>query len=108
MLGNLSTFQIVLGLAGILFILYNNGGFTAIANFFGKNSQPAVDKPKEGSTITVVPVTPEPVVRPISAVVKEWEDLRDLCVKQGLTSTVKKLDDTFPTFLDLTKEPKNV
>lgn len=105
----LSTFQIIVGAAGILFLLYSNGMLSGVADFFSKNSQPAIDKPKETSIITV-PEQPLPVVRSISLVVKEWEDLRTVCVQQGLTNTVKKLDDAFPTFLDLTKEKevKNV
>lgn len=105
MLG-LSTFQLLMLAAGGLLLLYNVD-WTAVKNFLGKKTQPALEK--TGEKVIIDLEVKEPV-RSISAVVKEWEDLRNLCVREGLTTTVKKLDDTFPSFLDLTKdkEVKNV
>lgn len=116
----MTTFQMIAGIAGILLVLSNFIDFKA---FFAKLSAPAV-APVAVPVATVTQVSApiknyelseiqmHPFAERIAGleapkvykVVQKWEGLREQCTEYKLVNSVKRLDEVFPTFLDLVKE----
>lgn len=50
--------------------------------------------------------SPSPIIKPKSdliAVVQKWDDLRTICVVNGLTEATAKLDEIFPMLIKVDK-----
>lgn len=100
----MSIFQyVVLGLGALLIL----SSFMDIGKLF------EMLKSKINTPVTPnKPDAPEPIVEnatpSLSSLVSKWEALRSTCQESGMETSVKELDDVFPTFLDFVqKAPKS-
>jgi hypothetical protein len=117
----MSTFQyVILALAAVLII--SSFDLSKVKNFLlgliPKKKEPkAIDVVKHVEPLQETKVhisetkdmmreirTVDPTKPKITNLVSEWEDVRDMCVDYDLPTSIDKLDDVYPTFIDLVRK----
>lgn len=114
----MSIFQIVILVVAVILVLSS----LDLKKIFGYVKSLVPKKSPEPDTAIIVPGKLDSIVletgeasarfvdldsKRVTTVVNEWEQVREICVNFNLVASVAKLDEVFPTFLDLVQAEVN-
>lgn len=94
----MSIFQyVVLGLGAVL-VVSSLVDFGKLFNTLKKQFAPVTPNKPDAQEL------PYNTTPSLSDLVAKWESLRSTCQESGMETSVKELDDVFPTFLDFVQK----